>query len=328
MSDKILFLGSSWHLTRTKSTVFIVDLLRRYFDVEIVTDKGWVAAPDEDVSFIDASYKAVIFFQVFPTKEKLDMIANDNVVFFPMYDDASDQYNWWVDHQRVKIINFAKASHERLSNWGFNSIHVQYFPEPREFLPGDRREILLWQRREEIDIDTVKRLFDGENLKLHLHKAMDPNHRFTQPSANDETRYGITYSEWFEKREELDELIARKGIYVAPRTKEGIGMSFLEAMSMGKAVVAVDRPTMNEYIRHNATGYLYDLKRPRPLDLGNIEEIQRNTYEYMQQGYRQWRNDMLRVIDFIAERPKGLNLRHKIDLEGKLRKIAAKLGLE
>ncbi len=44
-------------------------------------------------------------------------------------------------------------------------------------------------------------------------------------------------------------------------------MSFLEAMAMGKAVVAADNPTMNEYLTHNVNGYLFNPEDPRPIIL-------------------------------------------------------------
>ena len=58
--------------------------------------------------------------------------------------------------------------------------------------------------------------------------------------------------------------LRRAGIYFAPRLYEGIGISFLEAMAMGKAVVAPDNPTMNEYVTHNVNGFLYKPGGPAP----------------------------------------------------------------
>ena len=42
-------------------------------------------------------------------------------------------------------------------------------------------------------------------------------------------------------------------------------MTFLEAMAHGKAVIAADRPTMNEYILHGCNGFLFSTRFPRPL---------------------------------------------------------------
>jgi len=92
------------------------------------------------------------------------------------------------------------------------------------------------------------------------------------------------------------------GIYVAPREFEGIGMSFLEAMSMGKAVIAVDKPTMNEYIENNKNGYLYDLDNIKNIDFSNIEEIQKNAHSFIKKGYNIWMKRRFKIIDFIENK--------------------------
>ena len=97
----------------------------------------------------------------------------------------------------------------------------------------------------------------------------------------------------------MQDLIKFKGIYVAPREFEGIGMSFLEAMAMGKAVIAVNQPTMNEYIQDGITGYLFDLKNPKPINLSKITQIQKNAYKYMKKGYQNWLKNRYKIIEFI-----------------------------
>jgi len=191
--------------------------------------------------------------------------------------------------------------HEKLKSWGFESIYVKYFPKPQEFVPGNKNEVFFWQRLTNINIKNIINLFEKKDLKIHIHKAIDPNQEFIQPSREDEKKYQITYSEWFETREQMWDLIKKKGIYIAPRELEGIGLSFLEAMAMGKAVVAIDNPTMNEYIEHNKTGYLFDLSKPENIDLSNIENIQKNTYEFMQKGYAEWEKNKKKIIDFIEK---------------------------
>jgi hypothetical protein len=68
---------------------------------------------------------------------------------------------------------------------------------------------------------------------------------------------------------------------------------------MGKAVVAVDNPTMNEYIEHMKTGYLFDLERPKSLDFSGVRQVQRNAYQRVSEGYRAWESGKHRIIEFI-----------------------------
>jgi len=212
---------------------------------------------------------------------------------------GGEGYDFWKPYERLKIINFSRSLHKKLLSWGFDSMYIQYFPNPAAFIGGRSDEIFFWQRLDNITINTIAELIDEDGMKIHIHKAVDPNHQFCRPTSDQEAQYQITYSDWFETKDEMLNIIKSKGIYVAPREYEGIGMSFLEAMAMGKAVIAPDNPTMNEYITHNKTGYLYNLSKLRPIELSDISKVQRNAYEYVCKGYAHWEENKHRIIEFI-----------------------------
>ena len=299
-SKKILYIGHSYH-NKTKSTEFLIDYLKKVFDVEVILDESWRGKPFPNLSFVDDSYLGVIFFQNLPNREIMENIKNDNLIFFPMYDGVGQDYNFWNGYQNLKIVNFSKTLDEKLTKWRFDSMHVQYFPEVREFTPGRKDEVFFWQRITKININTITKLFGAADLRIHIHKAIDPEHEFVAPSEEDEKKFQITHSDWFETREEMLDVIKQKGIYIAPRELEGIGLSFLEAMAMGKAVVAVNNPTMNEYIVDGKTGYLFDLSQPQKIDLSNIGQVQRNTHEFMMAGRKKWEESKHKIIDFIKK---------------------------
>jgi glycosyltransferase involved in cell wall biosynthesis len=298
-SKKIVYVGHSYH-KKTKSTTFLIEYLKEYYDVEEVLDESWLGKSFPNLSFIDESYLGVIFFQLLPPKDVIKTIRNDNIIIFPMFDYSKGfDYGYWNDYKAFKIINFSRNLHNRLHSWDFESIYLQYFPKPVNFTPGRNKEIFFWQRLTHFNISTVVKLFKGTGFKIHLHKVVDPGQEFIPPSKEMEKRFKINYSDWFETKDEMLDVIKQKGIYVAPREYEGIGMSFLEAMAMGKAVVAVNNPTMNEYIENGVNGYLFDLKNPKEIDLSNIEQIQKNSYEFMKEGYRKWERDKSKIIIFI-----------------------------
>ncbi len=299
---KIVYVGHSYH-NKTKSTAFLIDYLREFYEVEVILDESWRGNGElyPDLSFIDDSYLAVLFFQNLPNENLLKNIKNENIVFFPMYDGVGHDYDYWGGLHALKIINFSKTLHEKLIKWGFESIAVQYFPESQTFIPGKKDEVFFWQRLTKMNIDVIEKLFGDEKIEMHIHKAIDPNQEFKQPNDEQENKFKITYSDWFETREEMWDLIKQKGIYIAPRELEGIGMSFLEAMAMGKAVIAVDNPTMNEYIKHGENGYLFNLKNPKKIDLSNIEKVQKNAYNFMREGFINWGKERKHIIEFIEK---------------------------
>ncbi|HEX8974746.1 MAG TPA: glycosyltransferase [Patescibacteria group bacterium] len=301
-SKKIALIGHSYH-KKTKSSEFLMEYLKEFFNIEVIFDDSWQEKPFVDLSFVDDSYLAVIFWQSIPSPEMLKSIKNENILFFPMYDQSGRlDLDYWEGYRRLKFVNFSNALHRKLSKWGFDSLHVKYFPKPQEFIPGKKKEAFFWQRLTEININTVSKIFNNKEVKIHIHRAIDPYQEFVQPSEKDEKKFQITYSDWFETREEMWDVIKQKGIYIAPREFEGIGMSFLEAMAMGKAVIAVNNPTMNEYIVHGKTGFLYDLSNPQEIDLSDIENIQKNTHEFMWNGFKKWENEKHKIIDFILKK--------------------------
>lgn len=306
MREKIAYIGHSYHV-KTKSTEFLINYLKEFYEVEVFADTSWEDGGAFDYSFINDSYKAIVFFQLFPEKEVFKKIKHNNIIFFPMYDGVAGwDVKKWKAYKKTKIINFSSTLHKRLLNWNFNSIYAQYFPEPQEFSPGNIDEIFFWQRINNININTVKTLIGDFDCKIHMHKAIDPFNGFIQPSKEDEEKYKITYSQWFDTKEEMQNLIKTKGIYIAPRIAEGIGMSFLEAMAQGKAVIANDEPTMNEYVINGENGYLFDYKNPQPINLKEVTKIQENAYRYIQTGYENWLNERSKIIDFIM--PKKIKL--------------------
>lgn len=115
-------------------------------------------------------------------------------------------------------------------------------------------------------------------------------------------RFSLTYSTWFDTRKEMQKIIESSSIYIAPRFAEGIGMSFLEAMAMGRCVVAVNNPTMNEYIINGVTGFLYEYENPKIFIDTDILEIQKNTYNYIKEGYENWEKDKFQILDWVLKK--------------------------
>lgn len=313
---KVAFIAHSYH-KKTHSYDFIVDYLKEFFEVDILFEEEWKTGKKFEWENFDDSYKAVVIFQMFPdTKEEFDKIKNKNIIYMPMYDHVVGYWNFskWYLCKNAKIVSFSSTLHKMLTRWGFNSTYIQYFIEPKEFCPGNIDEVFFWQRISKININTLKKIFSNQDVKLHIHKAIDPGHKFVCPTKDDEEKFKITYSEWFDTKAQMQDFIKTKGIYVAPRFSEGIGMSFLEAIAQGKVVIANNQPTMNEYIKNGKTGFLCNFKFPKRIKLKNLQEIQKNTYQYALKGYGNWLVDRKKIIDLInmPYKENDLNLWTKI----------------
>ena len=148
----------------------------------------------------------------------------------------------------------------------------------------------FWQRRQELQWETLRSLVGDSRLSwINLHQAPDLHSSpVTAIPKSDQESYRLRFSAWSEDRSTYDEALRQAGIYFAPRLYEGIGMSFLEAMAMGKAIVAPDNPTMNEYLTHNVNGYLFNPEDPRPVALTRFREMGKMARETIERGRPRW----------------------------------------
>ena len=98
--------------------------------------------------------------------------------------------------------------------------------------------------------------------------------------------------------DEYRKLIRGPGLVLAPRFKEGIGMSFLEAMAMGKVVIAHNDATMDEAIEHSRNGWLADLHQPTRLDAAALRRLHAMGFS-IEAAYRRWLNDAERILAYL-----------------------------
>lgn len=300
MKQKLLYIGHAFH-NKTKSTRFLMDMFSGQCEVDIFNYDPYVDDWKKFSKLRSQSFDIVVLFQIMPSISLLRKhIEFDKIVFFPMYDGAprlSDPI--WNEYRDVNIINFSSTLHKECKEYGLSSYYIQYFPKPAEVKNwGDIKSVFLWQRKGEISPYTIEKTIDARNVsKLYLHQVPDPEQRVVQPSEKWKNK--IKISDWFDTKEEMLEYMQQSAIYYAPRSYEGIGMSFLDAMAIGRCVIAPNHPTMNEYIENGVNGYLYNLENPERIKIENVRKIQKNAVKYIENGYKEWEKNKFKILDWI-----------------------------
>lgn len=321
--DNVLYIGHSFH-QKTKSSDFLLGLLKRYFHVTTIYVDPLVS--NLDIALKGLSFKhyyLLVLWQVMPSIASLRKhVSWKHGSFFPMYDHFISMgrridSTIWKDYEELTIISFSKALFQELLHIGYDAKYIQYFPQPQKFREwGDTKGVFFWQRVSQLNISNFIAITQhlGYN-KIHWHKAPDPGHHII-PIASLLLNYqsflktiDIKESTWFEQKEQLFQQIEKNAFYMAPRFYEGIGMSFLDAMAMGRCVIAHDAPTMNEYIKHKENGLLYSWNDLADIDEGlnlslssnDIREMQQNAYSTILQGYIKWENEKEQIIDWCTQ---------------------------
>lgn len=312
MKQKLAFIDHSFH-RESRATDFLVALLNKRFQVDVSWDEGWRQGPRVNLEKIaEQGYNPVVFFQVahYPAKE-LRFLQDRDVVVFPMFDYRPALFDEFLRRcgqlGRVKFVNFCRTQHEKLSRLGFASRHFQYFPSPlpEAGIKSDARGLtgFFWQRTGRLSWKHIRALIGPADFRhIHLHLAPDPpGCEPVLPDAKEMARFGISISRgWSLQKEDYLALVKEADVFFAPRVSEGIGMSFLEALAMGKCVVAADRPTMNEYLAHGRNGLLFNPNRPVPLDFSRVEEIAARGRISLLEGHERWLDAQEELLDFIT----------------------------
>ncbi|MBO7672688.1 glycosyltransferase [bacterium] len=302
--EKLLYIGHAYH-NKTKSTEFLQDILAQRYEVEKFDFDPCKDSFDVFKKLKGKKYDVVVILQIMPSvKELRKYISFNRMAFFPMYDDKGNlDGELWLEYADCNIINFSKTLHEECLKRGFSSNYIQYFPKPVKIENfGDEKSVFLWQRTNIINPFVVEKLLDTENINhFYLHNAPDPGHSLSEPPESLKNKTKITT--WFATKNDLLNHIQKSAVYIAPRLFEGIGMSFLEAMALGRCVIAPNNPTMNEYIENNKTGYLYDINNPEQIEIKNIRKIQEDSAKYIENGYKNWEENKLSVLEWINKKP-------------------------
>ena len=295
----ILFIDLSFH-RKTSSSSFLLEILSKEYEIERHYEEEDGLFHGKSVpDFGHQEYDIIIYWQKVKSLERvLGVVKAKSYCFFPMYDDSPvfDWHNdesvyYWGKLRNFRIICFCKALYDSLLTAGFDAHYFQFFPEPVHTTEkGALDAVYLWRRTSDVGLEIIEEF--GKTYPItavHCHDVPDPWMK-DAPLMIPESLQGMTsVSTWYPKREDMLNDMERCALYMAPRIKEGIGMSFLEAMAMGRCVIAPKSPTMNEYIEDGKTGVLYELDKPEfYLTPSKVREIQERTREYTERGYQDW----------------------------------------
>lgn len=310
---RFCYVGHVFH-KKTRSNGFFLDLLK---DLGSVTE--FYSSPDDEDSGNDqlileiarGSYDAYVFWQTEYIAQRLLPFGLGRFILVPMWDGAEGRsVQFWRQFTTAQFISFSRVHHEQLQQSGLRSAYFRYFPKP-DPRPHDFTGPLsafFWERTPGVEptLHTVADLCAALGISsLHVHLA--PDRAAQRALASDRWTMrgvGITVSKWFEDRNELDNLMAASQFAFAPRALEGIGMSFLEPMARGQIVVAPNRPTMNEYIRHGTNGLLFNIDEPG-VDLAPprsaLAEMSSAALRTVARGHSEWLADQPRLRSILLD---------------------------
>ena len=206
------------------------------------------------------------------------LIRGQRVVIIPMVDGSAHvSKRYWRTLADGYFLSFSKQMNSYFLGLGFNSRHLQYYPEPLTYSVPTSDNAYYWYRpsgnlgleKSLIQIDRLYSNYPRKKIWLRISSNdipepnLFPGHgQNPSTSLRNKKRFEVLP---VEEREDHIEALRESDSFIAPRGAEGIGMTVLEALSTGRPVIARDYPTMNEYIRPEENGYLFQRFPVRPL---------------------------------------------------------------
>ena len=276
-----------WHIHYSRAFhELLVEPLAPFADVELVAWDGRSRDPLGNCGE-HALNEPIIFCQRPPSLELLE-IPGARLVWIPMWDNVAQNWSskeWWASlPKNLRVVAFSSAVERYAREAGLPTLSLRYHKNPVEFSAArwDKgRTLFYWNRTGLFGANFIKKLCAVLNIQdLYFRGTIDPK---ITPRAYYElpTKIGKTVVHAvsrFDSQAQYFDLMERCNIYLAPRALEGVGLTFLEAMASGCAVIGYDAPTMNEYITQKIDGYLFPAE--------SIAQETKSFLQYMRDTFR------------------------------------------
>lgn len=294
------FLANTYHLTKTRSSQFFIDLLELWFGkVQVVPHQDvWAHLPGK-------RWDLIVVWQHQFRPEELEAFGATSIVLVPMYDDCPKKQDYWERYRGFKVVCFSKTLADLLEPWGLDCYRATYRPvvpqKAVSFAQGLRG--FFWPRTANLDWCQIGPVASQTAwASFHLHAAQTPVDAVL-PQAEQIQTSSFFRTDWFDRPEDYAEALLQANVFFAPRLYEGIGMAFLEALALGQCVVATDLPTANEYITSGVDGILFDPKHPVAVDFSQAEILGSAARRASERGREQWETKLPLLKKFLETAP-------------------------
>lgn len=311
---RVLFVDIDFHL-KTRSADFFLDILRTAFEVEThyYHELYHANIPQEKIDRADL----IVVWQSTLGRKNF-VVSGKPCVYVPMYDCDWGSLSQWqrIGRSGTGVISFSEAINQyaergRVPKKRLLNIRYAYNPSAFNGFEGDPNVAILWDRGF-WGMKEFKKLFAPHYFKkLIVIRRPQPGFSYETICDRDRSDYNIDLRESeFLPNNEYYKLLKEPGVFIAPRPKEGIGMSFLEALAMGKCVIVHNDATMNEYVRDGVNGIVRDFyAEMRPITSAEIAHARSGVKKMANEQYNRWLCDRAQIVPFLKMVAKGTPVR-------------------
>jgi len=303
----VAFIDHNFH-QKSKSGNFIREILKKKF----VVHNFWWSLKDQ-YKLIDKvkNYENFFFFQSLLPLEDMLKIRDKNIMWAPMYDNLDTSLNYWkkIKYLNLKILAFSNPVRKLSVKFNCRHLYLKYALRNKIGTKIKKKLNIFFWFRSNISLYDWINIFKKEDINVVKYfNCPDPGKNSEIIDYKDIKNYKIKFiNEKFLPRNKYLKMIKKCDIFVCPRKQEGIGMSFLEALSMGKYLISNKETTMNEYINNQNIGVFFDKFKDQKLSVKKIKRGQIFRNKYAKKIYYKWEKDKKMINNFFIFSNKNKN---------------------
>ena len=301
VKKKLGFVDHDYH-KKTRCADFLRKIFSEYF---IIDDYWWSLSEETKLIKYLKNYENIFFFQTLIPSYDLLKLRGRNLMWAPMYDNLPFDWKYWkkIKYTNIKLLCFSKKIKLHADKLGCPNIGLKYFFRPKEIKFKNHQKalnIFFWYRND-LKLNDWIGLFDLNTInKIIYFDSPDSGKKSEEFDKITLDKYKIELvKKTFLPQTQYIEYVKNCDVFISPRKQEGIGMGFLEAISMGKYIVSNDDATMNEYINDKRVGFLISKENQGKIDYGDIINNTNHRIQFAKKGYLQWLEQKNEIINFF-----------------------------
>ena len=223
-----------------------------------------------------------------------------------------------ISNLGIKVLKFSDKITESIEKEDVDSLKLNYFIKPNFHSLIEKQtklNIFFWDRGR-IKVNDWLRLFDKNKINeiVYLPRP-DPGMKIINNNNLIKTKINFKFidKKYLPKNEYLS-IFKKCNVFIAPRKKEGIGITIVEALSKGMFIVGYNDSTMNEYIKDKQIGFIFDEKTEDKINIKNIIGNYKHRKKYAEKNYNKWIQDKKKIIPLLKKENKIIKKIHFIPL--------------
>jgi glycosyltransferase involved in cell wall biosynthesis len=318
MEKKRLAFVDYWSHKYTKSGDFLREIFSEEFEV---TDFWW--KPNDKISLDEINkFEYIFFFHVMFPHQIMKKLGEKKIMWAPMYDALNFRNSFFksifwkqIANLGIRVLKFSDKITESIGKEEIDSLKLNYFIKPNFSSSIDQQiklNIFFWDRGR-IKINDWLHLFDQKEINEKINRPMPDQGKKIKKNNEliKKKNYNINLiDKKFLPKSEYLSLFEKCNVFIAPRKKEGIGITIVEAISKGMFVVGYNDSTMNEYISDKKIGFIFDEKTTEKINTKDIIENYEYRKKYAELNYKKWIQNKKKIIPLLKEETKTIKKMH------------------